>query len=68
MSAMEQQVRSTLARRGFLSVFVAGASVVGARTSSVATAVATVEPEEDQRGSRYKESEHIRTYYRVNRS
>jgi hypothetical protein len=60
---MEQQ-GSRFARRDFFSVFVVGMSI--ARVSVVAArAVAAAEAEEDHLGSRYKESEHIKTYYRV---
>jgi hypothetical protein len=54
-------------RRDLFAVFAiaAGAAVVATRTASVSAALAV--PEDGFRNSRYKETEHIKTFYKVNR-
>lgn len=58
--------KSILGRRHFLGALGAGASI--AATIPIATvAVADSEAGDEKRKPRYRESEHIKTYYRVNR-
>ena len=58
--------KSILGRRQFLRVLGAGASI--AATAPIATvAMADSETRDEKRRSRYRESEHIKTFYRVNR-
>jgi hypothetical protein len=57
---------STLGRRQFLGILGAGASIAAtARISTVA--VADSETSDEKRKSRYRESEHIRKFFRANR-
>jgi hypothetical protein len=57
---------STLGRRQFLGALGIGASV--AATAPIATvAVADSETNDEKRKSRYRETEHIKTFYSVNR-
>ena len=58
--------KSTLGRRQFLGILGVGASI--AATAPIATvAVADNEPSDEKRRSRYRETKHIKTFYRVNR-
>jgi hypothetical protein len=58
--------KSTLGRRQFLGVLGAGVSI--ATTAPITTvAVADSETSDGKRKSQYRESEHIKTFYRVNR-
>jgi hypothetical protein len=58
--------KASVGRRQFLGGLAANATI--ASTVSVATvAVADSETSDEKRKSRYRESEHIKTYYRVNR-
>jgi hypothetical protein len=59
-------VRSALGRRQFLRVLGIGASVA-ATAPVAAVAIADSEPANVKRKSRYRESEHIKTFYSVNR-
>ena len=55
----------TLARRDFLRVLGTGA---GAAALPLATAAkADSESDADKRKARYRETDHVKTYYRVNR-
>jgi hypothetical protein len=56
---------STFGRRQFLRVIGVGASVV-ATAPVAAVAMADGETTDEKRKSRYWESEHIKTFYRVN--
>jgi hypothetical protein len=58
--------KSTFVRRQILHVLGTGASV--AATAPIATvAIADGESTGDKRKSRYRESEHVKAFYRVNR-
>jgi hypothetical protein len=58
----------TVARRGFLRALGAGAGVAVASAAPLATAAnADSENNNDKRKARYKETDHIKTFYRVNR-
>jgi hypothetical protein len=58
--------KTSLARRKFLHVLGAGAAAVAASPLAPA-AKADSESNDEKRKSRYKESDHVKTYYRVNR-
>jgi len=58
--------KATLGRRQFLRTLGVGVAVTAA--APLATkAVADSETNEEKRKSRYRESEHVKTFYRVNR-
>jgi hypothetical protein len=55
-------------RRDFLRALGAGAGVAAAAAAPLATpAVADSETNDDKRKARYKETDHVKTFYAVNR-
>jgi hypothetical protein len=59
---------SRVGRRDFLRTLGAGASLAAAAAAPIASpARADTESNNEKRKSRYKETEHVKTYYRVNR-
>ena len=55
-------------RRDFLRILGTGVGVAaGASTFAASSARADSESEDEKRKARYRETDHIRTYYRVNR-
>jgi hypothetical protein len=66
--AMKQQDKATLGRRDFLRAMATGAGVAAVSAGPIATAaVADTENNDDKRKARYKETDHVKTFYRVNR-
>ena len=65
---MKKQPKGTLGRREFLRSLGAGATVAAAAAGPLAgEARADTESNDEKRKSRYKETEHVKTFYRVNR-
>ena len=65
---MKPERRSALDRRQFLRTFGAGAGAVAVASVPLATeAVADSESNDEKRKARYRESDEVKTYYRVNR-
>ena len=65
---MKKQPKTTVGRRQFLRAFGAGATAAVATAGPLAaTARADSESNDETRKSRYKETEHVKTFYRVNR-
>jgi nitrous oxide reductase len=65
-AAMKAERKSTLGRRQFLRTLGAGAAAAAA--VPIATeAVADSESNDEKRKARYRESDEVKTYYRVNR-
>jgi hypothetical protein len=63
---MQTKSKTTVGRREFLRVLGAGAGVAAA--APLATqAKADTETNDEKRKARYKETDHVKTYYRVNR-
>jgi hypothetical protein len=63
---MKTESKTTLGRRQFLRALGVGAAVTAA--APLATeATADTETNDEKRKARYKESEHVKTFYRVNR-
>jgi hypothetical protein len=62
---LESEVRSVIGRRGFIVALTAG-SIAGAGPSRAATGTATVQ-DLDRTIARYRKSQHVKTFYRVNR-
>ena len=63
---MKTQREATLGRRQFLSGFAVGAAVTAAIPLATA-ANADTETNDEKRKPRYKETGHVKSYYRVNR-
>jgi hypothetical protein len=66
---MDKPAESMVGRRGFLRVLGTGSALVVAAGASrgAATAVDTKPDADEKRKARYRESEHVKTFYRVNR-
>ena len=62
----EQNNKTKVARRDFLRVLGAGAGVAAAAPLATA-AKADNESNDDKRKARYKETDHVKAFYRVNR-
>ena len=59
--------RTPVGRREFLRVLGAGATVVAAAGPLATQAQADTESNDEKRKTRYKETDHVKAYYRVNR-
>jgi hypothetical protein len=67
-TAMKQKEKTTVARRDILRALATGAGVAVASAGPLATtAIADTESSDEKRKPRYKETEHVKAYYRVNR-
>jgi len=65
---MNAEGKAKLGRRDFLRALGAGAGVAVAASGPLArSAKADSETNDEKRKARYKESEHVKTFYRVNR-
>lgn len=65
---MKQDAKTTVGRREFLRALGAGAGVAVATAAPLATeARADTENNDEKRKARYRETEHVKTFYRVNR-
>ena len=65
---MKKERKSMLGRREFLRAIGGGASLAAAASASLAEpARADSESNDEKRKPRYRESDHVKTYYRVNR-
>lgn len=64
---MTQRDRTTLGRRAFLRVLGTGAGAVAAAAPLATAAKADGENKDEKRKARYKETDHVKTYYQVNR-
>jgi hypothetical protein len=65
---MKKSEERKVGRREFLRTLGAGAGVAAATAVPAATsALADSENASDKRKSRYKETDHVKTFYRVNR-
>ena len=65
---MKKERQAKLGRRDFLRALGAGASAAAASAGPLAgEALADTETDSEKRKPRYRETEHVKTYYRVNR-
>ena len=65
---MKSERKTTVGRRDFLRALGAGAGVAATSAAPLATqALADNESNDDKRKARYKETDHVKTFYRVNR-
>jgi hypothetical protein len=62
---MKAERKTTLGRRQFLRALGLGAAATAA-APLVTEAMADSETNDEKRSSRYKETEHVKTFYRVN--
>ena len=63
---MQSKEKTAVGRREFLRVLGAGATVAAA-VPLAGEAKADTETSDEKRKSRYKETDHVKAYYRVNR-
>ena len=64
----KMQNKTSVARRDFLRVLGAGAGVAASAAAPLATmAKADTENNDEKRKARYKETDHVKAIYRVNR-
>jgi hypothetical protein len=66
-ASMKQGDKARVGRRDFLRVLGAGAGAAAAAPAMSVEARADSESNEEKRKARYKETDHIKAYYRVNR-
>ena len=64
---MKQQDKTKLGRRDFLRAMGAGAGLAVTAAAPLATEAAATESDADKKKARYKETDHVKNYYRVNR-
>jgi nitrous oxide reductase len=64
---MAKKRESRLGRRDFLRTLGAGATAVAAGAPLAGEVRADTETNDEKRKARYRETEHVKTYYRVNR-
>jgi lipid-binding SYLF domain-containing protein len=65
--AMRTKDKSAVGRREFLRVLGAGATVAAAAPLGASEAKADTETNDEKRKARYRETDHVKTFYRVNR-
>ena len=64
---MKQQDKAKLGHRDFLRAMGAGAGVAVTAAAPFATEAAAAESDAEKKKARYKETDHVKTYYKVNR-
>ena len=64
---MKNQDKSKLGRRDFLRALGAGAVLAVTAAAPLASEAAATESDADKKKARYKETDHVKTYYKVNR-
>ena len=64
---MKQQDKSKLGRRDFLRAMGAGAGLAVTAAAPLASEADASESDADKKKARYKETDNVKTYYRVNR-
>ncbi len=64
---MKQQDKPKVGRRDFLRAMGAGAGVAVTAAVPLATEAVAAESDADKKKARYKETEHVKAFYRVNR-
>jgi hypothetical protein len=64
---MKQQEKSKLGRRAFLRAMGAGAGLAVTAAAPLASEAVASESDAEKTKARYKETDHVKTYYKVNR-
>jgi anaerobic selenocysteine-containing dehydrogenase len=69
MAFEKKQITPDLPRRGFLKALGlgAGAAAAGVAGDAAVNPALAVESVDDRKKSRYRETDHVKTYYRTNR-
>jgi hypothetical protein len=66
-ASMKDEGKAKVRRRDFLRILGSGVGVAAGAGSFAATARADSESNDEKRKPRYRETDHVKTYYRVNR-
>jgi hypothetical protein len=64
---MKRNDKATVGRREFLRTLGAGAGLAATAVVPLATKAEAAESDADKKKARYRETEHVKTFYRVNR-
>lgn len=64
---MKHEDKATVGRREFLRTLGVGAGLAAATAVPLATESAATESEAEKKKARYRETDHVKTFYRVNR-
>ena len=64
---MSKRNKPTIGRRDVLRVLTAGAGAAATGATSLPTRAVAAESEKEKRKARYKETDHVKAFYRVNR-
>ncbi len=64
---MKQQDNAKVGRRDFLRAMGAGAGLAVTAAGPLTTEAVAAESDAEKKKARYKETDHVKTYYRVNR-
>ena len=64
---MQRKPKGEVGRRDFLRALGAGAGLAATAAAPLATGAAAAETADERTKARYKESDHVKTFYRVNR-
>jgi hypothetical protein len=64
--AMKRNDKATVGRREFLRTLGAGAGLAATAAVPLATKAEAAESDADKKKARYRETEHVKTFYRVN--
>jgi hypothetical protein len=65
--AMRTKDKTAVGRREFLRVLGTGATMAAAAPLGATAAKADTETNDEKRKARYRETDHVKTFYRVNR-
>jgi predicted RNA methylase len=66
-TAMKQDGKTTVGRREFMRTLGAGAGLAAVAAAPIATDAVAAESDADKKKARYRETDHVKTFYRVNR-
>ena len=64
---MKHKEKTTVGRREFLRVLGAGVGATAAAAVPLASPAAAAESPQEQKKARYRETDHVKAFYRVNR-
>jgi hypothetical protein len=65
--AMKHEDKKAVGRREFLRVLGVGAGAAAATAAPLAGPAVAAESEQEKKKTRYRETDHVKTFYRVNR-